>query len=317
MFTWIDALVLTVILIYIIDGYRRGFLKQIIDVLGIVVSFIIALKYYNFAGNIFISYGMNINLARPIGFFTLWTATQLIFYLLTVLIFHFLPKAIHTNKINRIFGILPGAVKGLLIVSIFLIILMILPFSAVLKDNLSRSLISGELIKKTAKIENQLEGVLGQLNNTLTFLGTVPEQEGTTALNFQTSQFTIDVLSEDKMVSLVNAERAKNGLKPLKVDVLIRNVARTHSMDMLRNGYFGHDSLSGQTPFDRLVTAGVSFRVAGENLALAPSVDLAHIGLMNSPSHRENILDPEYGRIGIGIMDAGPFGKMITQDFAD
>jgi uncharacterized protein YkwD len=55
----------------------------------------------------------------------------------------------------------------------------------------------------------------------------------------------------------------------------------------------------------------------GENLALAPSVDLAHIGLMNSPSHRENILDPNFKRIGIGIIDADPYGKMITQVFTD
>ncbi len=70
-------------------------------------------------------------------------------------------------------------------------------------------------------------------------------------------------------------------------------------------------------PFDRLQEANVSFLAAGENLALAPTLSLAHEGLMNSPGHRENVLRPQFGRIGIGIMDGGQKGLMITQMFRD
>jgi uncharacterized protein YkwD len=66
-----------------------------------------------------------------------------------------------------------------------------------------------------------------------------------------------------------------------------------------------------------MTESGVQYMLAGENLAYAPTVEIAHKGLMNSPGHRENILRPEFGRIGIGVIDGGIYGKMFTQNFGD
>jgi uncharacterized protein YkwD len=74
---------------------------------------------------------------------------------------------------------------------------------------------------------------------------------------------------------------------------------------------------TGKTPFERMREGGVQFSAAGENLALAPTVQIAHDGLMNSPGHRANILNPRYRRVGIGVADGGMHGKMFTQNFAD
>ena len=63
---------------------------------------------------------------------------------------------------------------------------------------------------------------------------------------------------------------------------------------MFQQGFFAHVDQTGTTPFDRMRAGGVSFRAAGENLALAPTVQIAHDGLMNSPGHRANILNPRY-----------------------
>src|SRR3990167_5920114 len=279
MYIWIDVLIIVVVLLYAYGGYRQGFLRLIVDLLGLVISFVVALKYYSFAGTVLTGWGLNPNLAKPIGFFVLWTLIKIIFWLLTILLFHYLPSLIHENKINRFLGVIPGAVKGLIIVAVFLIIIMILPFSSSVKDLLSGSRVAGGLIKSTAKVENQMETIFGQLNNTLTFIGTVQENDGSTQLNFKTDNFEIDAESESEMVDLVNQERAKAGLQSLVVDPLIRNVARAHSMDMLQKGYFAHEDPFGQTPYDRMMNAHVTFRVAGENLALAPTIDLAHIGL--------------------------------------
>jgi len=71
------------------------------------------------------------------------------------------------------------------------------------------------------------------------------------------------------------------------------------------------------SPFDRMRQGGARFRAAGENIALAPTVEVAHNGLMNSPGHRENILNPAFGRVGIGVEDGGLHGKMFTQNFTD
>ncbi len=62
---------------------------------------------------------------------------------------------------------------------------------------------------------------------------------------------------------------------------------------------------------------GVSFILAGENLAVAPTISIAHKGLMDSPGHRENILRPQFHRVGIGAARGGRYGIMFTQNFAN
>ena len=61
--------------------------------------------------------------------------------------------------------------------------------------------------------------------------------------------------------------------------------------------------------------ANITYTRAGENLAYAQSVAIAHRALMDSSGHRENILRPEFTRIGIGIINAGAYGRMVTQLF--
>ncbi len=86
---------------------------------------------------------------------------------------------------------------------------------------------------------------------------------------------------------------------------------------MFRNGYFSHDSPTTGSPFDRINAAGISYVVAGENLALAPTLSVAHEGLMDSPGHRANILEPSFGRAGIGAIRSPGRGTMYTQLFRD
>ena len=117
------------------------------------------------------------------------------------------------------------------------------------------------------------------------------------------------------MLALVNQERGQRGLKPLQADEALRAVARAHSRDMFARGYFSHISPEGRSPFDRIRAADIRFLAAGENLALAQTLPTAHQGLMNSPGHRANILRPTFGRIGIGVLDGGMFGLMVTQAF--
>lgn len=120
---------------------------------------------------------------------------------------------------------------------------------------------------------------------------------------------------EQKMVSLVNKERANNGLAALSVDMKLVKVARMKSQDMIDNNYFGHQSAKYGSPFDLMKAQGVTYHYAGENLAGADTVDRAHTNLMNSEGHRKNILSPNYTKIGIGVVHGGPYGLMISQEF--
>ena len=84
---------------------------------------------------------------------------------------------------------------------------------------------------------------------------------------------------------------------------------------MFARVYFAQVTPKGGDLFDRMREASISFLTAGENLALAPTKQIAHTGLMRSPGHRANILQRDFGRVGIGIMDGGIHGLMVTQDF--
>jgi uncharacterized protein YkwD len=86
---------------------------------------------------------------------------------------------------------------------------------------------------------------------------------------------------------------------------------------MFVKGYFSHVNTEGKNPFQRMKDASISFGTAGENIALAQTVEIAHTNLMNSPGHKANILNPAFKRLGIGILDGGFHGLMITQDFRD
>ena len=119
------------------------------------------------------------------------------------------------------------------------------------------------------------------------------------------------------MLNLVNLERGKKGLPTLAFAEDLSGVARLHAKDMLERGYFSHYTPEGASPFDRMEAFGITYQYAGENLAFAPDVQIAMAGLMKSPGHRENILSPNFRKGGIGVIDAGIYGKMFVQEFSD
>jgi uncharacterized YkwD family protein len=130
-------------------------------------------------------------------------------------------------------------------------------------------------------------------------------------------QDEIPPLSEDeqRMIDLVNMERTKEGLSPLTADPALSRVARIKSAEMIEKDYFSHTSPTYGSPFDMMKRFGITYRTAGENLACNRSVEAAHQALMESPGHRQNILNPAFTRIGVGIVKGGMCGYMYTQMF--
>ncbi|MBZ4645654.1 MAG: hypothetical protein PWR27_561 [Petroclostridium sp.] len=118
-----------------------------------------------------------------------------------------------------------------------------------------------------------------------------------------------------KILDLANAERAKVGAQPLKVDMKVMEVANLKAKDMVEKNYFSHTSPTYGSPFDMLKQFGVSYKYAGENLAGNTSAERAHNAWMNSEGHRKNILNPNYNYIGIGIADSPKYGKIYVQMF--
>ncbi len=118
---------------------------------------------------------------------------------------------------------------------------------------------------------------------------------------------------EQKMLELINVERANAGVSPLKMDAEIARVARIKAQEMVSKDYFSHDSPTYGSPFEMLKNFGISYRSAGENIAGNSTVERAHTSLMNSEGHRKNILNNSYNYIGIGIVDSKKYGKIFVQ----
>jgi uncharacterized protein YkwD len=109
--------------------------------------------------------------------------------------------------------------------------------------------------------------------------------------------------------SLVNQDRAANGVAPLAYSAALARVAQYRAQDMLNRNYFSHyDPSTGQLAFVQLLRLwGIPYSTAGENIAWSTDPSMAAINtmFMNSPDHRANILKAAYHRIGVGVASNG------------
>lgn len=109
---------------------------------------------------------------------------------------------------------------------------------------------------------------------------------------------------------LVNDARTNEGVQPQLInDPTVAAIARAHSEAMRDQGFFSHTNPSGQDFFDRLRAGGVTFTAAAENLARVENVPdpagFAHQQFLGNPTHRQNILDPRYTHLGVGVARQG------------
>jgi len=222
------------------------------------------------------------------------------------------------SSINHPLGIIPGLASSYIILSFLLTIIIALPSSPSLRQLVISSKFGETLVSHTVSAQHSLQSVFGgAVKDTLNVMTVKPESSENIALHFTVEKSIPDEVAEAQMFSLVNHERTSRGLTPLKASSSLLILARKYASKMFARGYFSHYTPDGKSPFDRMDEAGISYSHAGENLALAPSTDLAHQGLMNSPGHRANILSIEYKQVGIGVVDGGIYGKMYVQEFTD
>ncbi len=316
----VDYVIILIVLFYAVEGFGLGFIAALLDLVSFMVSFAAGLSLYSYFGKfLFTTFNIPSGFANAGGFFIAAFLLEIISSSVLRSLFRGVSVKKLSPRLDGILGSILSALSGILLITFILTMALTLPLSSFIKHNVSESRIAKVLTSNTQGLAKSINGVFGQaVNETLTFMTVEPKSNESLSLNFQTNNFTIDQGAEAEMLADVNKERTSRGIRPLVLgsDRLI-GVARDHCEDMFRRGYFSHYTPEGLSPFDRMQNAGITFNFAGENLALAPNEQLAMQGLMQSPGHRENILSPNFGRVGIGAIDGGAYGEMFCQEFTD
>ncbi|GAC1600605.1 MAG: hypothetical protein NVS3B29_01280 [Candidatus Saccharimonadales bacterium] len=318
----IDLLIVAAIIYAGFSGWKRGFVLLALEIVGFVLATVAAFALYQLLGP---SLGKLLHVSDALGnisaFIVVWMVVEIICGL--IVRFGVLPRinrSIHLSRPNQIGGSLAGVVKSAALFALALLVFNALPVPKNIKTPVITAAVPKLLLAASGPLQQRFNSSLARdLLGSFDFFTVPAEPESDTRINlgYTTTNVRIDPGSESAMLEMLNHERTSRGLKALTLNPKAKDVARSYSAEMFARGYFSHLTPEGKTPFDRMKAGGVTYASAGENLALAPTLQQAEDGLMKSPGHRANILSPEYRTVGIGIVVSPTYGMMVTQDFTD
>lgn len=122
---------------------------------------------------------------------------------------------------------------------------------------------------------------------------------------------------KQELLDAVNSERAKAGLRPLRLDPTLSQIADFYACRLIDGGFFQHiDADDKSTVVTRAGSFGYAFLKIGENLAAEQrTVKEVMAAWMDSPGHRANLLDPTFTEIGIAVKLGGAYGTYWVQEF--
>jgi uncharacterized protein YkwD len=316
---YVDLILVLIISLSAFAGWRQGFIFSLAELINWTGSLTIGFVIYPYLSAFFVKlFETESFWTTPLLFIASIVLARLLLGLVLDNLLRNIPASAHNRPANKFLGIIPGTVNGIIFAALLSIVISGIPLGNNFSEEAQNSSIAYNLTSRTRWIENKARPVFSDMINDSGAIFTIhPETNKLIKLPFKlnTSRARPDL--EARMLVLINRERSERKLKPLKADTSLRQVAREHSIDMFRRGYFSHHTPEGSDPFDRIRKANISFMTAGENLALSPDLKTAHSGLMESPGHKANILHNDFGRIGIGIIDGGVNGIMVTQNFRD
>lgn len=312
----VDAFLALIILLGAFAGWWRGFVYATLDLLTLAASLVVAFLGYRYPAawleQLLPALGV---WAAPLAFVLLFFLVHFLLGAIAMAIARTLPRRAHAHGINRFLGLAPGAVNGAIHAVVAAVILLTLPLGAVSLWARDSALV-GRLAAPAEWVETRMAPIFDPaVRRTLQVVTVDPQSRKSIPLRSKVASARVRTDLEARMLELVNAERARQGLRPLRADPELAEVARAHSRDMFARGYFSHVTPDGRDLGDRMRAAKAGYLAAGENLALASTLAGAHQGLMNSPGHRANILRPQFGRLGVGVLDGGVHGLMVTQNF--
>jgi uncharacterized protein YkwD/uncharacterized membrane protein required for colicin V production len=320
-FSPIDAAITALVGYAVWNGYRSGFITTAYGLATWILSFVAAVLFQGQAALLIERLGLVPAMARPIAFVAVIIVVQGLLSVAGHFALTPIVKSVHrlspwAQTVDKVLGVLPSAVRSMFILGVVLAAMVVSPLPTDLKAAIESSRLARGLIERVSAVQPQLAALTGGLGDNVPLFVTKLGAEESERLDVPDRLTLVtDAAAERQMFDLVNEERVGAGLNPLEWDDRLVPVARAHCEEMFRLKYFSHHSPVSGSPFDRIKAAGIAYSRAGENLAYAQSVTIAHRGLMQSQGHRENILRPEFTRMAVGVISAGLYGRMFTQLF--
>jgi uncharacterized protein YkwD len=310
-----DIILIVVVILFAWLGYRRGFINSFFDLVKWTGALAIAAVSYTGAAAILAqNFSIQDQWQKPISFVVLFSVTLFFLSLIFIFIKKIITPAVQQSFANKITGLMPGFLTG-----VVLAVLLAKVFTASVwfaepgKDN------TDVLVASLANATNWLDDSMEPIFNApqAPAIAAASETLYSESEEFKSANFTARPDLEEQLLHMVNAERKTRGLKILVADGKLQLAAHSHAADMFTKGYFSHITPDGINPFERMKKLAIRYNAAGENLAHSNGLEAAHTGLMNSQGHRENILNKQFGKIGISILDGGLKGLMVVQEFSN
>ena len=217
----IDILLVIVILLSVLNGYRRGFVHGVLDLAGWVLSLVAGLRYYQPVAQWL---GPRIDLwsevwDQPIAFVLIAVLVGIGVQLIGLFVLRNLPRDIRERRVNQLFGVIPGFVNGLIIVAILSALLLAIPLNEGLSERTRDSALVNRLAVYAEQLEGKLRPVFGDaIARSLNLLTIRPDSDERVTLPFKVENTKPRPDLEKRMLDLVNQERQAAGLAPLQAD---------------------------------------------------------------------------------------------------
>lgn len=307
----------------ILRGWLRGLVKEALDLAGLIIGAMLAFRMSGPFGDF---------VAERFGVTPEWArlGAGVVLFLLVgagmALLAHWLgglARMPGLGLINRLLGAGLAVGWGLVLIVALATVARALPLPTAVEEALDESVVLSTVAGPDSPPSRLFMTVAGdEVLEALVGLRQVVGDRRVILEDDQRVEFrpaSPDELEERpgdarQVFDLVNRERIAERLAPLAWSEALAEVASGHAREMYLEGYMSHLSPTTGTVTDRVRAAGIRLVLVGENLALAADPRAVHAGLMSSPGHRANILQPEFDRVGIGAI-RGPLGLMVVEVF--
>ncbi len=311
---WIDILIIFAFLAFALEGWQIGAIELTMGITASMIAGITALSYHRVVGEFITRYtGITASLSSGIGFLVLVLITPLLLSVFLLII-----QPLFKNHIrhiwDRIFGIVVSIPQTIIIIGFVELTLLILPFDGVLSDSLQSSRLSQLMIFYGSKYSPVIHRISHEENKKPVMLALGPNEHQSMAIPFRVQEWNLleDANSENILYTYIANERLHNAQPKIEVNPTLQKIARIHSRSMLLSGSVSHIDINSRLFKENSIGSDIRTDDMSDIVVFAPTIYSAIANLSTIPDFTSNILFPKYRYLGIGIIETGGQGIMIT-----